>query len=100
VKPETSDDLLSRVESEVAHVKEDCCSHRGRDEHGCWDCRNTGHAHQLYVEGQAAEDMRALVAFARTVERIHRTNGGDYCFEDAEDWPCDTAQALIRLKGS
>lgn len=23
----------------------DCCDHAGRDEHGCWDCYNTGHAH-------------------------------------------------------
>lgn len=24
-----------------------CCEHRGRDEHGCWDCRNTGHTHEI-----------------------------------------------------
>lgn len=23
----------------------DCCTHQGADEHGCWDCYNTGHTH-------------------------------------------------------
>lgn len=25
----------------------DCCDHLGRDEHGCWDCYNTGHTHAV-----------------------------------------------------
>lgn len=28
-------------------MPEGCCMHRDRDEHGCWDCRNTGHNHEI-----------------------------------------------------
>lgn len=32
---------------------EPCCDHSGRDEHGCWDCLNTGHAHARCPEHEA-----------------------------------------------
>lgn len=50
---------LTKIRERLNH--EPCCDHSGRDEHGCWDCRNTGCDHPPYVDGQAAEDFLALV---------------------------------------
>jgi hypothetical protein len=56
---------LDEIQERLHH--EPCCDHRGADEHGCWDCRNTGCAHPPYTDGQAAADLAALLAFARSV---------------------------------
>lgn len=57
----------------------DCCTHTGRDEHGCWDCYNTGHAHDpsLPCDGTPQdpyldpEKRAALRAFADGLPAKH-----------------------------
>lgn len=100
-----SNDRLTEIEGWLNH--QPCCDHSGADEHGCWDCLNTGCAHQTYVDGRAKADLADLVAIVREVEKIHRPTSNAYhpddppcCFEDAEIWPCPTASALQKLGGT
>lgn len=54
---------LERIRDALYH--EPCCDHSGADEHGCWDCLNTGHAHAPYLStSEAYNDMVALLEFA------------------------------------
>jgi len=51
----------------------------------------------------APADLAALVAVVRAVGAIHREiddGRGPHCFEDAEDWPCPTVQAIDGLEAS
>jgi hypothetical protein len=96
-------DRLSEIEARLAHEDEPCCDHSGRDEHGCWDCRNTGHAHAPYVEGEAKGDLAALLSVVKAVQEIHRMRPavaglhGDICNVCSLPYPCPTAAALERL---
>jgi hypothetical protein len=53
---------LDEIDDWLNH--EPCCDHAGADEHGCWECLNTGHAHAQHI---SPEDARALVKFAKAV---------------------------------
>jgi hypothetical protein len=61
----TARDVLVQIRDRMPH--EPCCDHSGRDEHGCWDCYNTGHAHAPYDENRAATDLAALVEALESV---------------------------------
>lgn len=59
---------LAAIRERVDH--QPCCDHSGADEHGCWDCRWTGHAHPPYIDGAAADDMARLLGALDAVVEI------------------------------
>ena len=86
---------LAAIRERVDH--EPCCDHSGADEHGCWDCRNTGCAHPPYVDGVAADDVpRVVLALEAVLEdhkpRTRATHTG--CRECGQIWPCNTLRAI------
>lgn len=89
----TARDALASIRERLNH--EPCCDHSGRDEHGCWDCRNTGHAHPPYADGQASGDLGALVGALEAVLVIHQPewtsdqHGGGYYRCSADHWTLD-----------
>lgn len=69
---------LDRIDDWLNH--EPCCDHAGADEHGCWDCLNTGHTHGSTI---TFEDAQALVKFAKAV-RDATSSGKDILAHGAE----------------
>lgn len=85
---------LDEIQERLDHENEPCCDHSGRDEHGCWDCRNTGHAHPPYVDGEAKADLSSLVEFARRVEDVldDHVSTNEQVFDELD-------RAMKRLQG-
>jgi hypothetical protein len=73
---------LDEIDDWLNH--EPCCDHAGADEHGCWECLNTGHAHAQHI---SPEDARALVKFAKAVKAFtyRSPNGYDPAYDEIRD---------------
>jgi len=87
---------IDEIEARLHH--EPCCDHSGRDEHGCWDCRNTGCAHPAYAEGDAAADLTALVKFAREMVELAESleDQPPYGATSQEQWQIETEEKVAR----
>lgn len=62
---------LTDIEDALAHEDEPCCDHSGADYHGCWDCQNSGHAHESYYPRLAKKDLLSLVELVRELDELH-----------------------------
>lgn len=83
---------LDKIDDWLNH--EPCCDHSGADEHGCWDCLNTGHTHGSTI---TFEDAQALVKFAKAARAVI---DGDYTMWDdpADAMAGDLSRALNELE--
>ena len=61
---------LDEIEERLNH--QPCCEHRGSEYGNCFDCMNTGCAHPPYVEGQAEDDLFALVEAVKAVRAARK----------------------------
>ena len=93
---------IDEIEERLNHT-EDCCDHSGADEHGCWDCYNTGHAHAPYsVSGEAREDLAVLVAYAKAANSLLAELLGIYVDGTQFDYtdPSITPLAIAQKRGA
>lgn len=67
------------AEAETCGHPEGCCNHAGSDEHGCWDCRNTGHTHETEPCASTRLDgTRCDRSPGHDGAHIHETTNGIY----------------------